>query len=428
MNPQARAWLAQEALDRMWDRLRDRLERNGIEIRGRLQIPDPTYAEREALSMLVGRRFPPGAAVSIALPDLDARLRSSAAACGLVTAVTELRGPLASRPAAADARRSARQQVDTAALDALQAAGLSDAPWAEAWLADVRRGGALSRLDPRRGAALMTQAVAVLARLLPGPGRDGREAGREYARGELAERITGTAHGLDDDTLLAKVVLRALAGAFGTEPPTDARCRRELWEMAGAATDRVSSTVLTYGLTPLGNDWPARWLRQRARACAETHLTMRDLGRAQWQLEPGTEVFVCENPRVVEAAADASARRWLVCTAGNPATIVIALLDALVAAGATLAYRGDFDWPGIAIANRMMQRYAAAARPWRMDAADYAEHTTAARRRGTPLQPLAGAPVEATWDAELTPAMSALGLAVQEESALELIVADLLCG
>jgi hypothetical protein len=61
-----------------------------------------------------------------------------------------------------------------------------------------------------------------------------------------------------------------------------------------------------------------------------------------------------------------------------------------------------------------------------MDAADYAEHTTAARRRGTPLQPLAGAPVEATWDPELTPAMSALGLAVQEESALELIVADLL--
>jgi uncharacterized protein (TIGR02679 family) len=420
MNPQARAWLAQEALDRLWDRLRDRLERNGIEIRGRLQIADPTYAEREALSMLVGRPFPPAATVSIALPDLDARLRSSAAACGLVAAVTELRGPLASRPAAADARRSARHQVDAAALDALQAAGLADAPWAEPWLADVRRGGALSRLDPRRGAALMTQAVAVLARLLPGPGR----AGRDCARGELAERITGTAHGLDDDTLLAKVVLRALAGAVGAEPPKDARARRELWEKAGAATDRVSSTVLTYGFAPPGDDWPARWLRQRAQARAETHLTMRDLSRAQWQLESGTEVFVCENPRVIEAAADAGARRWLVCTAGNPATIVTALLDALVAAGATLAYRGDFDWPGIAIANRMMGRYAA--RPWRMDAADYAEHTAAARRRGTPLQPLAGAPVEATWDAELTPAMSALGLAVQEESALELILADLL--
>jgi len=228
----------------------------------------------------------------------------------------------------------------------------------------------------------------------------------------------------DDGTLLAKVVLRALARARGTEPPQHARARRELWEAAGVATDRVSSTVLTYGLAPLGDDWPARLLRERALAAAETHLTMRDLRRMEWRLRPGTEVFVCENPRVIEAAADGNCQRWLVCTAGNPATTVQVLLDALIAAGARLAYRGDFDWSGIAIANRMFSRYAA--RPWRMSATDYEEHTAAARDRGTPLQPLSGPPVNATWDAELTPAMSALGLAIQEESALELILADLL--
>jgi uncharacterized protein (TIGR02679 family) len=419
MNPEARAFLAQPALAGLWDRLRERLERNGVEIRGRLQVSDPGYAEREALSMLLGRPLPPGRAVSIALPDLDERLRSSAAACGLAAAVTELRGPLVSRPAVADARRSARQQVAAAAREALAAAGMSDAPWGEPWLAEVRRGGALSRLAPERAAALMTQAVAVLARL-PARPADGLGPGR----GELAERITGTAHGLDDDTLLARLVLRALARAYQAEPPGNARDRRELWAAAGVATDSVSSTVLTYGLAPPGDDGPARWLRQRARTGAETHLTIRDLRRAQWPLEPGTEVFVCENPRIIEAAADAGSSRWLVCTAGNPATIVTVLLDALTAAGATLAYRGDFDWPGIAMANRMIRRYAA--RPWRLGAGDYEAHIGTARDRGTPLQPLAGAPVTAEWDAELTPAMSALGLAVQEESALELILADLL--
>jgi hypothetical protein len=75
-------------------------------------------------------------------------------------------------------------------------------------------------------------------------------------RGELAERVTGTAHGLDDGTLLARIVLRAIARLLEVPPPRDARSRRELWEAAGVAVDRVSTTVLTYGLAPLG-DGPA---------------------------------------------------------------------------------------------------------------------------------------------------------------------------
>ncbi len=416
MTPQAREWLAQPALARLWDGLRHRLERNGLMVRGRLVIADPDHAEREALGLLMGRAYSSGA-VSVALRDLDDRLRSGAAGCGVADVVSQLRGPLTSRPAARDARRAASEQIWAAADDALRAAALDGAPWAEQWLAEIRRGGTLARLGPERASRLMTQAVGVLARLLPG-------GGQCRARGELAERVTGTAHGLDDDTLLAKIVLRALARARGVEPPGDARARRELWEAAGVPTDRVSSTVLTCGLAPLGDDWPARLLRERARAAAETHLTMRDLRRMEWRLRPGTEVFVCENPRVIEAAADAGCQRPLVCTAGSPATIVLVLLDALIAAGARLAYRGDFDWPGVAMANRMIGRYAA--RPWRMSAADYEEHAATARDRGTPLQPLAGPPADATWDAELTPAMRALGVAIQEESALELILTDLL--
>jgi uncharacterized protein (TIGR02679 family) len=142
-----------------------------------------------------------------------------------------------------------------------------------------------------------------------------------------------------------------------------------------------------------------------------------------WQLPTPLEVFVCENPRVVEAAADHGCRRPLVCVSGNPTTTALTLLDALHAAGARLAYRGDFDWPGIAIANRMNGRYAT--RPWRMNATDYEEHVAAARERGTPLRPLSGSPVNAAWDPELTPAMTTLGAAVHEESALELLLTDL---
>jgi uncharacterized protein (TIGR02679 family) len=416
----ARAWVARPELARLWDTIYDRLQRNGIAVRGHVLIPDPTHAEREALSLLMGRSYPAGR-VSIALADLDRRLLESAAERGVADVVAELRGELVDKPAMRSARQIEREQVWAAAEDAMRTTELARLAWAPGWLAEVRRGGAISRLASDRAALLLVQAVTVLARLHAPPGQAPAHAGA--SRGELAEHVTGTAHGLDDDTVLARLVLRGLARARGADFPRDARGRRELWEAAGVATDQVSSTVLTYGLMPLGDEWRARLLRERSAEMAETHLTMRDLRRMRWCLTPGTEVFVCENPRVVEAVADAGCRRPLVCTSGYPATTVLALLDALTGAGARLAYRGDFDWPGVAMANRIIGRYDA--RPWRMTAADYEEHVRIARDRGTPLQPLSASPTAAEWDPELAPAMQAIGVGVQEESALELLLADL---
>jgi uncharacterized protein (TIGR02679 family) len=413
VTPETRTWLAQPALARLWDLLRDRLERNGLQVRGRLRLDDIAEAEREALSLLTGRSYA-GSGVSVALTDLDAALRAGAAGCGLVEVAERLHGPLTDRPALREARRAATETIWSAADRASRTHGLDDASWLGPWLEEVRRAGTLTRLDPSRASQLIVQAIEVLALLREPP---------TLGRGELAERVTGTAQGLDDDTLLSRLVLRGVARMLDVESPQDARTRRELWQAAGVTTDRVSTTVLTYGLAPLGDEPPVRLLRERTLAGLETHLTLRDLHRMTWRLPTSTEVFVCENPRVVEAAADHGCRRPLVCVFGNPTTTGLTLLDALHAAGARLAYRGDFDWPGIAIANRMNSRYAT--RPWRMNAADYEEHVATARERGTPLRPLSGSPVDAAWDRELTPAMTALGAAVHEESALELLLTDL---
>lgn len=418
-----RAWLDRPGLARLWDKIHDRLQRNGIAVRGHVLIPDPSHDEREAFSFLMGRSYPAGR-VSIALADLDRVLEVSAAERGVVQVVAELRGELIDKSALRSARRAAREQVWDAAEDAMRLTELSALPWAPGWLEEVRRGGAVSRIAPDRAALLLVQAITILARLHGPADLDGEARSLATgSRGELAEHVTGTAHGLDDDTVLARLVLRGLARARRQDFPRDARARRELWEAAGVATDQVSSTVLTYGLMPLGDDWPAQLLRKRSLEMAETHLTMRDLRRMRLRLPPGTEVFVCENPRVVEAVADAGCRRPLVCTSGNPTTTVLALLGALTGAGASLAYRGDFDWPGVAMANRIIGTYNA--RPWRMTAADYEEHVRIARDRGTPLQSLSGQPTAATWDPELAPAMQAIGVGVQEESALELLLADL---
>ena len=113
MTPAARSWLAQPELARLWDMLHERLQRNGLAVRGRVMLADASYAEREALGLLMGRAYPPGT-ITVTLADLDQRLRSGASECGLTDAVTELRGPLTDRPAARSARRAAQDQMRAA--------------------------------------------------------------------------------------------------------------------------------------------------------------------------------------------------------------------------------------------------------------------------------------------------------------------------
>lgn len=147
MTQAARAWLAQPELARLWDKLHERLERNGIQIQGRITLADVGHTEREALSLLMGRAYS-GERVTIALADLDQRLRSSAAGCGLADAVAELRGRLVDKPAARSARQAVRDQVWAAAGDTMRTTGLVSLPWAADWLAEARRNGTVSRLHP----------------------------------------------------------------------------------------------------------------------------------------------------------------------------------------------------------------------------------------------------------------------------------------
>ncbi|MDF5752433.1 TIGR02679 family protein [Spongiactinospora sp. TRM90649] len=408
------AFLAQPAFARMWTAVRHRLEREGLAVRGRVRLADPAPEEREAIGLLLGPVRHRGD-LWVSLPDLDARLRVSAAGAGLLDVVPLLGGgPLVDRPGLRAAKASAREQAWAEVEAALAPSGLGE--WAGEWIAEVRRAGVVARLTPENAVRLLHQAVAVLAEL---------ELAQDARRGraELAARYTGTAHGLDDDTPLSRVVLRGLAARAGRAVPTGAAERRALWAEAGVAVDAVSQTVLTYGLRPTGRDLRSRQLAERSRACAETHLTARDLRVQPIALPPGTLVRICENPRVVEAAADAACAAPLVCVNGNPATVVFTLLDALAATGALFAYHGDFDWPGIAIAARVLARYQAV--PWRFRARDYEDAVAEVRERDAPERALSGPAAPTPWDPALATAMEAAGVAVHEESVLATLLADL---
>ncbi|WP_060177662.1 TIGR02679 family protein [Streptomyces sp. IMTB 1903] len=411
-----RDWLAGPGLVRLWESARKRLEGNGLRATGSVRLAGLAVQERNDLSLLLGSPIT-GAAATVRLDALDTRLRSSAAGLGLRDVLQELGPPLSDRRAARTEVRARRDRVWSSLASSLEGCRLGEEEWAWRWYDGLRRTGVPNGVAPATAVRTLQQAVHVLT-LLFGPGRAGA-----WGRGELAAEATGSAHGLDDGTWLARLVQRGIALAHDTELPDDAAGRRTLWRLASVTPDEVSSTVLAYGLRPDGGGWRERSLYERAVHHTETHLTLRDLHALRLSLPTGTLIRICENPRVVEAAADAACSQPLVCTSGSAATVVLTLLDALAATGCRFAYHGDFDWPGIALANRVVHRYGA--EPWRMGSEDYEQLAARTQARNVPQHPLTGPPTTSDWDPGLAPAMAALGMALHEEATLDLLVADL---
>lgn len=411
-----REWLAGPGLTRLWESARKRLESNGVQATGSLRLTAMNPQERNDLSLLLGKPLT-GAAVTVRLDVLDARLRASAAGLGLRQTLEELGPPLTDRRAARADATARREQVWSSLASSLDASPLAGQEWPRQWYDLLRRAGVPRGVTLEAAVWTLQQAVQILTTLL------GPERGSARGRGELAAMATGSAHGLDDGTWLARLVQRGVALAHGTEFPDDAAGRRALWRLVSVTPDEVSSTVLTYGLRPDGEGWRERALRERAEHHAEAHVTPRDLHSLRLRLPAGTLIHICENPRVVEAAADAACVQPLVCTSGSAATVVFTLLDALAATGCRFAYHGDFDWPGIALANRVIRRYAASS--WRMGTADYEHLAARSQAEGIPQLALDGQLINADWDPDLAPAMTALGVALHEEATLDLLVDDL---
>lgn len=437
----ASAWWAAPPLARVWTRIGDRLEREGLVPHGLVTVSGLDREERRALSDLLGRSIlTPRARID--LSRLDARLRArasaGAAAAGLVAAAGAVLGrPLVDRPAVR-AERSARLSEPAAVL----------ARWREShrdaedhgldqrlddWVSALRRDGVLARVE--EPGVLVGEALEVLwhqrqhvvARTRRGLGQIPRPTPPPVARTELAARLLGDAHALDDDRRLGAVILRAArlldSSASAGEPQ---RTVRDDWESIGILTDRVSSTCLTLGLVTLTAEGSRRLTGTgtvarndtgaRTDAATVRHLTWRDLDSGL-RFAPGQTVLVCENPRVVEAAADVRSAGTaagpggdvgLVCTSGRPALVTLEVLSRLLDAGADLRYHGDFDWAGVAMAEDLVRRFGV--RPWRMGVEDYL-----ALPGRLPLQ---GQRVDASWDPELSAAMAHRGVAVHEEATL----------
>ena len=422
--PSLRAYLSDPGLRPVWTAVRARLERNGLQPAGTITA-DLDDLAADQLSGLLGRTISPGRGCRIKLAELDAVLRGSKGGRGLVSVLEILDGRAVTDRRAVRDRSQAEWTEIWQRLDAaLHEAGLAGAPWVPGWIAATRRTGILTRAGAAAAGRALDHAVAGLALVLKPAEGHGPAAQTDHAweLAALASQVTGTAHGFDDTTLASSVLLRAAAGALDRPVPESAADRRDLWAALGVATDMLSGTVLAWQLRPPGNDGWSRMLRERADLGLITHLTLHELAvaaPASWSA-PEQVVSVCENPQVMQAAVRAETTTPLLCLSGNPASVGTQLLRRLVTAGVPVRYHGDFDWPGVGIAGRVIQQGIV---PWRMSAADYV--TAVSDLDANHAIPLTGRPAPTKWDPLLAAAMAEHGLAVHEEFVLADLLADL---
>jgi uncharacterized protein (TIGR02679 family) len=385
------------------------LERTGGDLTAAVSVAGPSEAERRAIIGLTGQyRDARAAQVSVRLADLDRAVRETTGR-GLPELLTEMGGPLRNRPAERGALAAARD----AAMQAVQASALHGAcDWYRDWLEEIAADGTLTRLIGQGEQARLGQAVRVLEHLA-------ERAGAPVLLPALAADVTGDTKALGHGTVLSTLVLRALAVKTGLGRPHGAEERRGLWEAADVVVDDLASRVLVLNIPAEGTGL-AEWLAGAARIGVPFYVTLHQLMTLPPSI-PGALVYVCENPAVLRrSAAELGPRSApLMCTEGRPSTAFHQLAAAVIGGGGRLRYHGDFDWPGIAIANSVIRRHGAA--PWRMGAADY----LAGVRGDNEHVPLTGTPQPTPWDLELGQVMAATGRVLYEESVADPLLTDL---
>lgn len=362
-------WAAEPGPRTVLAAARARLEGRGLGPRAVLPV-QLTPAERKSVGRLLPARWTPSRA-DVSIKELRAGLGEHGVTLeDLVVAVS---GPLRDREAEA-VRAAAAEDERVAALaslvDALHVPLTAPLHTAAA--------DALGRLVLGRAPAReRSDAVLRVVQALPASGDVSLAV---FAAAEFAD-----AHALDRSRPLGRAVARFLAVRAAVVGARDRRGEpdghdpegrgeqenaalvlefvdplsapeswRAAWASGGVTCDEVSAQVLVLNLPLVGE---ASAVRQCAASPGEpTWLTLRAL-RGRFALAQPCDVFVCENPSIVEAAAAAfgTSTHPLICTFGRPSTAAWELLRGL--GPARLHVRADEDATGWSIVNAVLAAF-----------------------------------------------------------------------
>ncbi len=396
--------LSHDALAPLWEKIRQRLDKYGPDRRGTIKLPRLTDNAALILSSLLDKKL----TSRINLDELEVSLTAKGVGSDLTTALDILGYPAsASREAfrAANLRRAdARTAVDNAITSWPET-------WCEEWVEWLFRSGIMANTNNHSALQLVEQVRRVLDYL-----KDTQH--QQIARNDLAVKLFGSSHALDDSTAIERAARRTLWHKINKTP--DYHERRAVWSAAGITTDRVSTPVLSWSLKLHPHTALGKLCNAANEAGIPLHLSTLALEQNEIRgIEIQKPILVVENPRLVEAAAERQVNQTVITTNGNPSNVVIILIKALLQQNIEILYHGDFDAAGIAICKRM---FTMGCKPWLMSAENYINALEKASRLKLTLPLEDSAYGDTPWDNELQTQLTKHKLVIHEELLIDEIL------
>lgn len=338
------AWAQRPGVKKTLREARRRAERGHLGATGVLAVA-LNEGERRDVGLLLGSEWQISARrVSIA----HLRKRLAARGVDLEDLLVAVGGPINDR-AAARARAVESRHAEEAAAATVLGAAIDRFLGPESGQLDL----VVALTLPPSGAGLRLSRAEALAGVLDRLAPLDRRS--EVALAVLGAEVFGDAHALDQSSPLGRSAARMVA-VLGARPPGSGSPElapdvgttegwRAAWWSVGVICDRVSSTVLVLNLPLVGNAALTALTRVRGEP---VWLTARMLAGGVEAIPGVAPVFVCENPAVVETAADQLGEqcRPLLCTFGRPSLAATIVLRALHSAGLEVRVSADNDRGG----------------------------------------------------------------------------------
>ncbi len=188
----------------------------------------------------------------------------------------------------------------------------------------------------------------------------------------FAQQVAGDPHAFDLSTLPGRLLLSALQATVpGDWDMASVESVNELLQSVGLLREDILNFVTCANILAETKDGPHPVFSAAWEANTALNMPLRDvLSLVRARPAHGGTVYIVENAGVFSTLLDT--RAPLVSTNGQMNLATMKLLDLLASSGAKLYYSGDFDPEGLAMAERLLERYGQAVTLWRFSLDDYA--------------------------------------------------------
>ncbi|KJE28283.1 hypothetical protein LG52_2871 [Geobacillus kaustophilus] len=187
----------------------------------------------------------------------------------------------------------------------------------------------------------------------------------------FAQQVAGDPHAFDLPTLSGKLLLAALQATVpGEWDVASVESVNELLQSVGLLREDILNFVTCANILAETENGSHPVFSAAAETNAALNVPLREvLPLARAYPARGGTVYIVENAGVFSTLLDT--RAPLVSTNGQMNLATMKLLDLLAVSGARLLYSGDFDPEGLAMAERLLERYGSAVALWRFSLDDY---------------------------------------------------------